>query len=517
MSADANNSVMTVMAAEPNNPHARNLTISLIERARTHPDTQALLLPGLTLNYQELDRLVWRFALRLHDQGLNAGDVLGLAFSSQLALVLTLLGAIRLGATAFSIPLKAAVVQQQDMVEQAQVTMVATDQSEPFGTWLRAPVTRVDATWNLAPLPTDTLFLLARNPEAPWLLMTGSGSTGEPKLIPLTHGQSQARAKDETAALQLTSSDRIGSLSPFDFAASKCRLHEAFLAGASISLQAWNPTDPIGHIQRQGLSVVYATVFHAEALLKRCVAGAGPALPSVRVLELTSSTVSMELRQRIRHALTPNLHVLYGINEAGPVSIAYPSEAFAIPGTVGKPLPGLLVQVVDEREQPVQPGTIGLIRIRSPGLVLGYRGNPAATDRCFKDGWFTPGDLGRFMADGSLIYCGRADHMMIMNGINIYPAEIEQVLSTHPDVHDVAAMPVRHPVHQDVPVCAVALYPGARSSEADLLEWARGRLGPRGPRRVVIVESIPRNHDGKLVRAELRDRIERRLREPINR
>ena len=106
---------------------------------------------------------------------------------------------------------------------------------------------------------------------------------------------------------------------------------------------------------------------------------------------------------------------------------------------------------------------------------------------------------------------------MIMNGINIYPAEIEQVLSTHPDVRDAAAMPVHHPVHQDVPCCAVALHPGARSSEVDLLEWARVRMGPRGPRSVLVLDLIPRNHDGKLVRAELRDRIERRLREPINR
>jgi acyl-CoA synthetase (AMP-forming)/AMP-acid ligase II len=104
--------------------------------------------------------------------------------------------------------------------------------------------------------------------------------------------------------------------------------------------------------------------------------------------------------------------------------------------------------------------------------------------------------------------------MMIMNGINIYPAEIEQVLNAHPDVRDAAAMPVHHPVHQDVPLCAVALNPGARTSEVDLLEWARVRLGPRGPRRVLVLDSIPRNHDGKLVCAELREQIVRRLTRP---
>ncbi len=281
--------------------------------------------------------------------------------------------------------------------------------------------------------------------------------------------------------------------------------------GAAISLQPWNPADPIGYIQRQSLSVVYATVFHAEALLARCVPSVEPALPSLRVLELTSSTVSLQLRQRIRRALCPNLHVLYGTNEAGPVSIAFPPEVFNVAGTVGKPLPGLQVQVVDARKQPMPPGAIGLVRIRSPGLVNGYRDNVAGNRKLFHDGWFTPGDLGKFTPDGELLYCGRADHMMIMNGINIYPAEIERVMNAHPDVHDAAAMPVHHPVHQDVPVCAVTLRPGARTSESDLLAWAREQLGAHGPHRVLILERIARNQDGKLVRAELGELIARRL------
>lgn len=494
-------------------PKARNLTIALIERARSHPHAVALLLPDRVLSYRDLDQLVWKFAQRLHDHGLKANDTLGLAFSNQLMLVLAVLGAIRLGATVFSIPQSSTAVQQQSMAEQARITMLATDLPGPIGSQRLAKVIRVDTTWGSTPLSADAASLLASTPDAPWLLMTGSGTTGEPKLIPLTHGQSMARAKEEAAALRLTSSDRIGSLSHFDYAASKCRLHEAFLVGASISLQAWNPADPIGHIQRQSLSVVYATVFHAEALLQRCTDGAEPALSSLRVLELTSSTVSVDLRQRIRRALSLNLHVLYGTNEVGPVSIAYPPDVFDASETVGRPLPGVQVQVVNERHQQVPPGTIGWIRIRSAGLVDGYLRNPAANGQCFQNEWFTPGDLGRFTPDGALIYCGRADHMMIMNGINIYPAEIEQALRAHPDVHDVAAMPVRHPVHQDIPVCAVALHPGRLTRESDLLAWVRARLGARGPRRVLIVDRVARNHDGKLMRSELGAQILRRLRE----
>ena len=92
---------------------------------------------------------------------------------------------------------------------------------------------------------------------------------------------------------------------------------------------------------------------------------------------------------------------------------------------------------------------------------------------------------------------------MIMNGINIYPAEIERVMTSHPEVLDAAAVPVRHMVHQDIPVCAVTLKPGAPTTGQDLLLWASEQLGAHRPHRVLVLEQIPRNHEGKLVRAEL--------------
>ncbi len=112
------------------------------------------------------------------------------------------------------------------------------------------------------------------------------------------------------------------------------------------------------------------------------------------------------------------------------------------------------------------------------------------------------------------MFDGRADHLLIMNGINIYPAEIEQLMAAHPAVADVAVVPVRHRVHQDIPVCALTLRAGATASEQALLEHASHRLGARGPYRVLIVEAIPRNPEGKLMRAELLRLIGARLLAP---
>jgi acyl-CoA synthetase (AMP-forming)/AMP-acid ligase II len=133
-------------------------------------------------------------------------------------------------------------------------------------------------------------------------------------------------------------------------------------------------------------------------------------------------------------------------------------------------------------------------------VIAGYHDDPAATRKAFRGGWFRTGDLVRALPDGQLVYCGREDHMMIMNGVNIHPAEIERTLCEHPAVADAAAVPLRHPVHQEVPVCAVVLRPGIPVTDRELLAFAERRLGFRGPRGIVVLDEIPRNAQGKLQR-----------------
>lgn len=486
-----------------------NLTFDLIRHARSTPDAPCLVVRAdLTLSYRAVDQAVWRFSQHLHRQGLRAGDVLGLTIADELTLVLTMLAVIRLGATVFSIPRRAPAARKRALAASAGIRALASDLPPPDDPVARRlPVSRALLE---TPLEAVDPRILCQKPHSPWLLITGSGSTGEPKLIPVTHNQTAARSRLAGDALHITAADRLTSLSHFDFSTSKFRLHECLRAGAAYALNVWSGSDPMDAIRRLRPSVIYATVFHVETLLARLPPDVAPALGDVRILEITASTVSDSLRRRVRQQLCANLRVRYAINEAGAVSMSHPPEVFDVQGTVGKPLPGVQVEIVDARHQPLSPGNTGLIRIRSPGLVDGYHGDEASTRRSFSDGWFTPGDLGRFTPEGELIFCGRADHMMIMNGMNIYPAEIERVVGSHPAVRDVAAMPVSHPVHQDVPICAVALYDGGSATASELLAWAREQLGAQAPHHVFVLDEIPRNHEGKLVRQELADRVARR-------
>ena len=169
---------------------------------------------------------------------------------------------------------------------------------------------------------------------------------------------------------------------------------------------------------------------------------------------------------------------------------------------------GVEVRIVDERGTPLPPGEIGEIRIRAPGMATGYHDDPVATARHFRDGWFQPGDMASRTREGWLCVHGRVDDMMILNSINIFPAEIERVLERHASVRAAAAFPIASPTHGQIPAAAVELREGSACTAAELLAYARSELGVRAPRRVEILAALPRNPQGKVLKREIARSIE---------
>jgi acyl-coenzyme A synthetase/AMP-(fatty) acid ligase len=144
------------------------------------------------------------------------------------------------------------------------------------------------------------------------------------------------------------------------------------------------------------------------------------------------------------------------------------------------------------------------VRIRGPGVIPAYDGDPQESARSFRDGGFWPGDLACWTDDGQLLHHGRADDMMICDGINIYPEELESVLLGHPEVRDAVAFAIDSPAHHHVPACAVVLRPGSRVGAPELVAFAAERIGSRAPRVVLVRAALPRTANGKPMRAELR-------------
>ena len=170
--------------------------------------------------------------------------------------------------------------------------------------------------------------------------------------------------------------------------------------------------------------------------------------------------------------------------------------------SVGRPVFGVDVEIVDTSDRPLPPGQVGVLRYRGPGVATGYYKDPEASREAFRDGWFYPGDLAERDEEGFIFLRGRAKDMIIRGGINIYPAEIETTLMAHPDVAE--AVVVGWPSREFGEEVAAFVRVRRPVEEEELLEWCKARLAPyKRPKQIFQREDFPRNSAGKVVKAEL--------------
>jgi acyl-coenzyme A synthetase/AMP-(fatty) acid ligase len=196
--------------------------------------------------------------------------------------------------------------------------------------------------------------------------------------------------------------------------------------------------------------------------------------------------------------ITPNLYIDYGAMDFSIIGVQRPGEApeagFAI-------VPGVEAEVVDDADRPVPPGVAGQLRVRAAWSPTGHAGQDASPQ--FRGGWFYPGDLAELSPERRLRLAGRADELINRGGIKVAPRAIEDVLATHPDVVDAAAVGVADAIAGEAPVAFVVL----RRQEAlqELPAWCQARLASViVPARFLSVSAIPRSPEGKVLRAQLR-------------
>jgi acyl-coenzyme A synthetase/AMP-(fatty) acid ligase len=484
-----------------NSSVAMNVSAAIHMHARLRPRASAVITPRCTLNFAQLDAAIWRGAAHFRAQGLAAGQVVMLDIRDSVRHLVGALALARIGVAHFSKS------SQEDAASMA-----------PILARLRAVRTVTQEE-----VQEDSIFFGSAQPEraaiaeiaadmmkhgaTPWLYVTSSGTTGRAKIMGITHRMNLQRCRRHASGVPVLASDRHLSLSDLAFHSPKRQAVGALEAGGCVAfVDGLKLPESIEFIRRVGVTRITCGPIHLHWLCALAERHEGLLLPELRVLEVLGSAVTEKLRRRVRQQVSGNLYVNYGSSETSAVTVAPPE--IAIPDTVGAALPGVQLEVVDAANKPLPFNEVGHIRIRAPGTVEGYFDDAEATAKAFRDGWFFPGDLGMLTEDGQLIFKGRADDMMLCDGINIYPAEIEAALGAHEAVDEVAALALKSEVHHHVPVAAVALR--APVAEADLLAYCRSRLGLRAPRRIVIVEAFPRNPAGKILKRELGEVLARR-------
>jgi long-chain acyl-CoA synthetase len=345
-------------------------------------------------------------------------------------------------------------------------------------------------------------------PDDDAVFQYSSGSTGRPKRVPRTHRHLRAEADAYTDAIGLTADDSVFcTIALFHTYGMGCCLLAAVRSGATLVLFD-NPNPFV--LQRgralQLLERERCTVFPGVPFTFRVLAEASEQadLSSLRMCFSAAAALPRSTFKAFHDRFGVAVRQLYGCTEAGCVTVNMDGDPVATAESVGPPLEGVELRIVDEAGAPVEEGRIGDVLIRSVAMTPGYAGE-AENAEAFTDGWFHSGDRGRIDAAGRLVLTGRVKRLIDVHGDKVDPVEVEDVLAVHPKVAEVVVLGVSSDVPGEETVKAVVV-PAGDAQERELIRYCRERLADyKVPSRVEFREEIPTGPGGKVLRSALLD------------
>ena len=489
------------------------IAVALAGRAReTIIEAGSQQLTGAALAAQ-----VERFAAALAALGVHCGARVAVQTEKSLSQVLLYLGCLRLGAV--YVPLNPAYRADElgYFLGDAEPALLVSDPArEPTSLPLAAAVgarfvtldkegrgsfadalNGAPALGHTASIGTDHLAVIIYT----------SGTTGRSKGAMLTNGNLIANARALVSTWAITERDvLLHALPLFHIHGLFVALNTLLLAGGRIRLlRSFDPTAVIDGLPRatlfMGVPTYYTRLLATGALTR-------PGTASVRLFVSGSAPLLPQTFADFEVATGQRIVERYGMSECGIIT-SNPLEGMRKPGSVGRPLPGVELRIVDAARRPVEPAATGVIEVRGPHVCAGYWRRPLATSPEFlPDGFFATGDLGQQDAGGYVQIVGRAKDMIISGGLNVYPKEIEIVLDALPGVVESAVFGLPHGDYGEAVAAAICAEPDAAPLDVEaVLQAARVRLaGFKVPKVVFIVTELPRNAMGKVQKAELRAR-----------
>lgn len=474
------------------------------------PDSRAAISPGepclsdddLSLNNSEFLAHVRAAAALLRERGVGDGDVVAVMLSNQVEFVIALFAAWRIGAvvTPINPSLTAAEAEYQlaDSGAKVLISDVAGIAVSAIGTReLRAREEPADEP----PVRQDDGRLA--------LLIYTSGTTGRPKGVMLDHANVHAMCIVAVEALELSAADHsLLTLPLFHVNGIVVSILSPLLAGGRSTIAGrFDPETFFGRVER-ARPTYFSAVPAIYAMLTARPEDERPDLSSVRLAVCGAAPMPAELIERFENRFAIPLLEGYGLSEGTCASTINPIHGTRKPGTVGLPMKGQEVAIMDPAGTVLPSGETGEVVVRGPNVMRGYLNRPEETAKTIVDGWLHTGDVGRLDEDGYLVLVDRIKDMIIRGGENIYPKEIESVLYGHPQVLEVAVVGAAHPVLGEVPVAFVSARPNETVAVKELHERCRAELSKyKLPTEIHLVDTLPKNPVGKIDKPQLRERL----------
>ena len=491
-----------------------NLAANLTRNAADHPDHVVLRLGDDVITYRDLDESSARVAGLLAGLGVQPGQPVAIMLPNVPEYAAAYYGVLRAGGV---------VVPMNPLLKAREVAYYLGDSGAPvILAWhttadevtagaaragARAVFVEPTAFGDLLTDVAPAREVVDRAADDTAVLLYTSGTTGRPKGAELTHGNLTRNAEvTRNDLLELGPDDVIfGGLPLFHSFGQTCTLNVAIGVGASVSLlPRFDPKQALGLLAEHRATVFVGVPTMYSALLA-VPDRDGYDLSMLRVCVSGGAAMPVEVLRQFEKAFGCIVLEGYGLSETSPVASFNHPHHERKPGSIGTPIRGVEMCVVDDTRTEVPQGEIGEIAIRGHNIMKGYWNKPEATAEVVSaDGWFHTGDMGLVDEDGYYFIVDRKKDLIIRGGYNVYPREIEEVLYEHEDVAEAAVIGVPHPVLGEEVAAAVALKPGATITTDELRSFVQGQVAAyKYPRHVWLVTTLPKGPTGKVLKREI--------------
>ena len=515
-----------------------NLASLLENSADKYPEREAVVLGDTRLTYAQVNGAANMVANLLVSRGIRPGDKVALSCANLPYFTIVYYGILKAGATVvpLNVLLKAREVAYhlQDADAKAYFCFEGTaelpigregyagfEQAEGCETFFMITVdpaapSPVDGTETMGAAMAQqppTFETVATDEDDTAVILYTSGTTGQPKGAELRHRnmRDNALAGAELFGASAETPDTYLCVLPLFHSFGQTVIQNGAFAfgGTVVMLPRFDAAAALAAMGKEnvtffaGVPTMYWGLLGAldESVDVERLAG------NLRVAAAGGSALPVEVHKDFQKRFGVTILEGYGLSETSPVASFSPYGQPARPGSIGTPMPGVemkLLQPDSWDEVPDGPDEIGEIAIKGHNIMKGYYNRPEATEEVIRDGWFRSGDLGRRDEDGWYYIVDRSKDMIIRGGYNVYPREIEEVLLTHPDVSLAAVVGVPHESHGEEIKAYVILNPGATVTSDELVEWGKQEMASyKYPRLVSIVDSLPMTATGKILKREL--------------
>jgi long-chain acyl-CoA synthetase len=489
-----------------------NLASILTSSAAQNPEHVALKLDDLELTYARLDDATAHLAGFLTVRGLEPGHRVGIMLPNIPQFAVCYYGALRAGGI---------VVPMNVLLKQREVAFYLSDSGaklllawEGFAQDAQAGAAQAGAECVLVAPGEFERMVGAAQPQVGVLdaaeddtavLLYTSGTTGTPKGAELTHANLMRNCAASSDMFGLGSEAvLLGALPLFHAFGQTCGLNATITGGGTLTLiPRFDPGKALEIIQRdrvnvfEGVPTMYGAMLHYPERRRYDTS-------SLQVCGSGGSAMPVELMRGFEEAFGCKVLEGYGLSETSPVASFNQPDRERKPGSIGTPIGGVEMKVVDESDRDLSTGEVGEIVIRGHNVMKGYWNRPDDTAEAIRDGWFHSGDLARVDEDGYFFIVDRKKDMIIRGGYNVYPREIEEVLYEHPAVREAAVLGIPHDEYGEEVGAAVALKDGVEATPEEIRDYVREQVAAyKYPRQVWFVDELPKGPTGKILKREI--------------